>query len=243
MIVRMKITTRQISCDHNHNYHTYLEFNFPKNDEILQIVRNKAPELVDELNPQYLGSNRIRSDDEVLSSAARGLLSEICSKKILETEIEKRNLTAELIESEGLIETPDGTTQIDLQLGIDGKKFDLEIRSSCVRNGTEFGITSGYFNILGWYVHQTKRFEPPKDFYLMYLFPFDAKHTLSKFDDGFVMHFVGGATKTMLEGPLGRYTNLKQAGMKCCGISPICAGLDSSQIIEKMLETEKRSLI
>ena len=77
-------------------------------------------------------------------------------RRYLETEIEKGNLTAELIESEGLIETPDGTTQIDLQFVIDGEKFDLEIRSSCVRNGTEFGISN--FNILGWYVHQTKRF-------------------------------------------------------------------------------------
>ena len=239
MIIDMKITTRQISCDHSHNYHKYLEFNFPKKDEILQIARNKAHELVDKLNSQYLGSNRIRSDDEKISSATRGLLAEICSKKILETEIEKKNLTVKLIESEGLVETPEGTTQIDLQLGIDGKKFDLEIRSSCVRNGTEFGITSGFFNIIGWYTHPTKKFEPPKDFYLMYLFPFDAKYTLSKFDDGFVMHFVGGATKTMLEGPLGRYKNLKQVGVKYCGISPICAGLDSSQMIEKMLTSDR----
>ena len=34
----MEITTKQISCDHSHNYHKYLEFNFPKNDEILQII-------------------------------------------------------------------------------------------------------------------------------------------------------------------------------------------------------------
>lgn len=237
----MEITTKEINCGHNHNYHKYLEFDFSKEDKILQSARDKAHEVATKLNSQYLGSKRIRSDNEKIASSTRGLLAEICTKEILKIEIKEKKLNAKLIESEGLVETPDGTTQIDLQIEIDGveKPLDLEIRSSCVRNGTEFGIKSGFFNILGWYTHPTKKFEPPKDFYLMYLFPFDEKYTLSKFDEGFVMHFVGGATKTMLEGPLGRYKNLKQAGVKYCGISPICAGLEPSQIIEKMLTSDR----
>lgn len=234
----METILKHITCGHtNHTYSKYLEFNFSKEDKILEVVRRKASELTNTLNPKD-PSGKIRSLEDHTASVVRGALAEICSKHILEKEIKSRNLKGFVKESEGLVNTSDGTTEIDLQLVIDGKHFDIEVRSSCVRNGTEFGIRSGYFNIIGWYITSSKSFEPPKDFYLMYLFPFNANETISKIKDKFVMHFVGGATKAMLEGPLGRYKTLKQDGAKYCGISPICAGLDSLQVIEKM--TQKR---
>lgn len=235
----MKISYKSINCGHeNHNYCKYVEFAFSKNAEELQTVKHRTNKLIEKLNPRHLGSNRIRTEEEMIGDITRGALAEICSKKLFQEVIEKRNLNARIDDTAGLNYTSESGTQIDLHLIVNGKKSEIEIKSSCVRNGTDFGIKSGYFNIVGWFVHNAKKFDPPKNFYMMYLFPFDAEKTMSIIEDDFILHFVGGATKNMLEGPLGRYTDLKQYGMKCCGIKPICAGLDSLQMIEKMLTNE-----
>jgi len=232
----LNVIEKKISCIHPHpNYQKYLEINFPKDDEILNTSWKKGIELSKKVNANS-PSGIFRDIDERIAANARGALSEAVSKLVLEERISSQNITALVEESGELIETPEGITQIDLAITINDKERKIETRSSCVRNGTEFGITSGYFNIVGWYSTFSKPGEPPKDYYLMHLFPFDASKTLLKFENGLTMHFVGGATKEMLEGSLGSTKSMKQTGASYRGITPICAGMDSLQIINAVLQ-------
>ena len=187
-------------------------------DEWKELVQSKMPKI-------YIGA--------ATCGRSAGALA---VKQTFEEEIEKRGIDATLIESTEMIITVEGVTQIDLQINMSDTKYTLETRSSCVRKGTEFGITSGYFNILGWYNTSSKLGEPKKDFYCMYLFPFDSSLTMNEFEDGLVVHFVGGATKELLQGPLGSDETLKQFGAIYRGINPICAGLDAQKLVNTILK-------
>lgn len=231
----MEIILKEIP--HNpvyNNYKTYVELNFEKDDPILIESMNRAKEMVRNVNPHDPSGN-IRNDDELLSKNYQGCLAELITKKLLENAIVEKRLNSTVEDSIGFEVDVDGSAQIDLKVNHDGKQHHIEVRSSCVRNGTEFGITTGHFHIIGWYVTNTKQKEIKKDFYAMILFPFDDSKTLNKFTEGLTVHFVGGATKAMLQGSLGSETTMRQIGAVYRGIKPICAGLDAKKFIDEIL--------
>lgn len=234
----MQTTEKGIHCSHPHpDYQKYVEFNFPKGDPLLEQAKQRGIEMAKKVNINDPSGNA-RTLDERIPSNCRGALSEIATKILLQNAIDERGIDATLTESTEMINTIEGVTQIDLQINIHNNQYEIETRSSCVRNGTEFGITSGKINLLGWYSTISKPGETKKDFYAMYLFPFDASDTMSKFDNGITFHFVGGATKGMLQGPLGcdASTMLKQSRANYRGINPICAVLDASKFIDNILQ-------
>lgn len=231
----MKKTIQAISCGHPaHTYQNYLSLSFDNTDPLLQKaieIGKQRSRLVNPSNP----SGWIRDTSRLESTNIRGALAEICTEEILSTEIKKRELHASIEQASEIITGIEGVTQVDLYLTINGKTFEIETRSSCVRKGTNFGITSGFFNIVGWYKTITKPSETKKDLYLMYLYGFDESETMSKLTNNIEVCFVGGATKSMLQGSLGSDVTMKQIqGALYRGISPICAALDSQQILDEI---------
>jgi hypothetical protein len=232
----MEINEKSIDCGHSHEkYQKYIELKFPKDDPILVQAKKRGVDMADKVNINDPSGNP-RTLDERIAANCRGALTEIITKILLENSINEKEIQATLTESTEMINTIEGVTQIDLQINIHDNQYEIETRSSCVRNGTEFGITQGFFNIIGWYSTVSKPGETKKDFYAMYLFPFDAPETMSKFDNGITVHFVGGATKGMLQGPLGSDETFRQNGAKYRGINPICAGLDANGFIDNILQ-------
>ena len=226
---------KKINCgDKYKNYNTYIEFNITNDESILKESKSRAEQMQSDVNP-HSPSGVVRTPDEILYVNYRGCLAELITKKILTTEIREKGISTIVEDSPGFETDIDGSAQIDLKVINSNTQYNIEIRSSCVRNGTEFGICEKYFNIIGWYKTQTKLSELKKDFYAMVLFPFDECETMTKFENGLTVNFVGGATKAMLQSPLGQYTTLRQSGAQYRGISPICAGLDAKRFIAKIL--------
>ena len=221
-----------ISADHSkHFYETYELFRFDKKDDELANAINSGKTQASLVNRKDPGG-RIRSKDELELSNIRGKLTEYCTEHLFQNELRKRGISGELEKSETLESTIEGVTQIDLTLILDDKTYEIETRSSCVKNGIDFGINSGFINLLGWYSTASKPKETKKDFYLMYLFGFDAPDTRFYLDESIDVAFVAGASKAMLQGSLGSDETLRQSGAKYRGIHPICAALDSNQIMD-----------
>ena len=232
MLMNKAIQT--INCGHpSHTYKNFLSLSFNNNDPSLQKAIAEGRQRAQKVNPRD-PSGRIRSLPQLESTNIRGVLAEICTENILMDEIKKLGLNAQIGKSSDIIDDIEGITQVDLYLTIGDKKFEIETRSSCVRNGINFGITSRFFNIVGWYKTSSKPNEPKKDFYFMYLYGFDESETASRLATNLEVCFVGGATKSMLQGVLGSDETMKQTGALYRGINPICAALDSQQIIDEI---------
>lgn len=230
----MNNSTQTINCSHSsHTYKNYLSLSFNNNDPIIQEAIKLGKQRAQLVNPH--GPNgKVRSMSLLESTNIRGALAEICTENILREEIKRRGLNAKIGKSSEIIDNIEGVTQVDLYLTLDDRTFEIETRSSCVRNGVNFGITSGFFNIVGWYRTSSKPNEPKKDFYLMYLYGFDESETMSRLSNTLEVCFVGGATKSMLQGVLGSDKTMKQSGALYRGINPICAALDSTQIMNEI---------
>lgn len=232
----MNFSVNSFNCGHNeHRYNNNISCKFNNQDQLLQDSITIGKQRAQKFNP-HDPSGRVRSKSELESTNMRGVLAELFTKKILTDEIAKRGISATISESDEIIDDYEGKTQVDLSLTIKDKKYEIETRSSCVRNGIDFGIKSGYFNIVGWYNTSSKPHEPKKDFYFMYLYGFDAPETETRFKTEVDVCFVGGATKSMLQGPLGSDDTMKQTGALYRGIKPICAGFDSQQILDEIFK-------
>jgi len=230
----LDFTPTSITCRHPHpDYTTYYLISCPKGDSTLEDALRIGTERARVVNPNN-PSSVVRTAPQLLDTNCRGVLAEIASKKILEQEIANRMINATLEEGIAFENTAEGLSQVDLYLNFNENRHEIEIRSSCVRNGIEFGITNDYFTTLGWYITQNKEHETRKDFYVMCLFPFDTGETMTKFDNGLEFALVGGATKSILQGPLGSDYSLEQIGATYRGIRPICKGLDATQIINEI---------
>ncbi|WP_211198871.1 hypothetical protein [Candidatus Nitrosotenuis uzonensis] len=196
----------------------------------------EGKQLARKVNP-HNPKEEIRTLPQLEAANMRGRLAELCTKNLLQNELKVRNLPGTITESSEFIDSVEGITQIDLILTVNGNKYQIEIRSSCVRNGVYFGITSGFINLLGWYKTDSKQKEPKKDFYLMYLYGFNESETTNKFSNQVDVSFVGGASKLMLQGPLASDKQLKQSVKtlyRC--ISPICTVYDVDQILNEMFQ-------
>jgi len=231
----MNFSSNSFSCGHSaHNYNNNILCSFNSQDQLLQDSITKGKQLAQKVNP-HDPSGRFRSMSVRESTNMRGMLAELCTKTILTEEIKKREIkNVTITESSPIIDDIEGVTQVDLYLTLGDKKYEIETRSSCVRNGIDFGIKMGYFNIVGWYSTSSKPNEPKKDFYLMYLYGFDAPETQARFNSNVEVCFVGGATKSMLQGSLGSDETMRQTGALYRGINPICAGSDSHQILDEI---------
>lgn len=226
------VSESYIESDHTaHSYSNYELFTFESGDEELKnaIISGKVQSVI--VNPKDTGG-RIRSNIELELSNIRGKLSEFCTEYLFQRELSQRGINGKLVKSDVLETTIEGVTQVDLTLILDDKTYEIETRSSCVRNGIDFGINSGFINLLGWYSTASKPGETKKDFYLMYLFGFDAPYTASYLKNSIDVAFVAGASKSMLQGSLGSDETLKKSRAHYRGIHPICASLDSKQIMD-----------
>lgn len=222
------------SCGHStHNYQNYTFFSFTKGDQILLDAIRIGKQRATQVNPRDPSGN-IRSPKVLEATNIRGALTELCTDYILRQEISNRMKNVQISQSDEMEDTIEGKTQVDLTLMFANKNFEIETRSSCVKNGIEFGIQSGYFNIVGWYSTASKPGETKKDFYLMYLFGFDAADTLNYLDNRIQVAFVGGASKSMLQGTLGSDETMKQTSASYRGINPICKAFDSQQILDEI---------
>ena len=226
------VSPSYIFADHSkHSYKTFELFSFDKNDDALADAINSGKNQANLVNRKDPGG-RIRSKDEIELANIRGKLTEYCTEYLFQNELTKRKIHGKLEKSEMLESTIEGVTQVDLTLILDHKTYEIETRSSCVKNGIHFGINSGFINLLGWYSTDSKPNETKKDFYLMYIFDFNASDTRSHLNTSIDVAFVAGASKSILQGSLGSDETLKQTNAKYRGIHPICAALDSKQIMD-----------
>ncbi len=228
---------RPVSFNCGHQSHTYKYhglFSFDPSDQILSDAIKIGTARATKVNPKA-PNGRIRGKDELESVNIRGVLTELCTEYLLKNESQQRNLSnVNIVRSDEMEDNYEGINQIDLTLTIDKEVYEIETRSSCVRNGIDFGINSSYFNLIGWYRTDSKPREAKKDFYFMYLFGFDAPETKDRLKNKIEVSFVGGASKSMLQGSLGSDQTMKQTGALYRGINPICAAFDSKQIMDEI---------
>ncbi|MEM2159731.1 MAG: hypothetical protein QXN55_02110 [Candidatus Nitrosotenuis sp.] len=223
------------NCGHtSHTYNYHGLFSFDPSDQILIDAIKIGLCRATKVNPKA-PDGRIRGMDELESVNIRGALTELCTEYVLTNEIHQRNIpNAKITRSDEMEDSYEGINQIDLTLTIGDKVYEIETRSSCVKNGIDFGIKFGYFNLIGWYRTSSKPREAKKDFYFMYLFGFDAPETKSRLKNKIEVSFVGSATKSMLQGSLGSDQTMKQTGALYRGINPICATLDFKHTMDEV---------
>jgi len=230
----MSITKRTIHCGHqNHDYETYYEVSFEPGDPFLESAKKLGFERAQKVHPAGT-DGRVRPPDVIVRRNILGVLAELVSKKILEEAIRNKGVSASIIQS-GVSEIQEwGDTEIDITIQVRESVFEVEVRSSFLRNPLTWGITQG-FDVLGWYTTLTKRAERKKDFYLRVLYNFDEEEASEYIKNGVTLYFVGGASKGLLQGPRGYNTDLDQLGANYRCIKPICAARDADQILDEML--------
>jgi len=230
----MSITRRTINCGHlNHDYKTYWEVSFKPGDTLLESAKKLGFERAKKVHPAGT-DGRIRPPNVIVRRNILGVLAELATKEILEQAIRNKGVSARIIQS-GVSEIQEwGDTEIDITIQVRELVFEVEVRSSFLRNPLTWGITKG-FDVLGWYTTLTKTVERKKDFYLRVLYNFAEKKASEYIEKGVTLYFVGGASKGLLQGPRGYNTDLDQHGANYRCIKPICAARDADQILEEIL--------
>jgi hypothetical protein len=153
----------------------------------------------------------------------------------LEEAIRQKQVNAQIIQS-GVSEIHEwGDTEIDISVRVREVLFEVEVRSSFLRNPLAWGITQG-FDVIGWYTTLTKPVERRKDFYFRVLYNFRESEAFRYIENGVTLYFVGGASKGLLQGPKGYNDDLDQPGANYRLIKPICAARDAEQILEEILK-------
>jgi len=229
----MSFTRRTIRCTHtDHDYETYYEVSFKPGDSLLDSAKKLGFERAQKVHPAGT-DGRVRPPEVIVRRNILGVLAELVASEILKETIRTKGVDAHIIQS-GVSEIQEwGDTEIDIMLQVEDSVFEVEVRSSCLRNPLEWGITKG-FDVIGWYTTQTKTVERRKDFYLRILYNFDEKDATEYIEKGITLYFVGGASKTLLQGPRGYNTDLDQPGANYRCIKPICAARDADKILNEI---------
>jgi len=230
----LNITKRTIRCGHqNHDYQTYYEVSFKPGDSLLESAKTLGLARAKKVHPAGTDGRR-RPPDVILRRNILGVLAELATREILETAMRNKRISASITHS-GVSEIQEwGDTEIDITILVGDKEFEMEVRSSFLRNPLTWGITQG-FDIIGWYTTLTKPTERRKDFYLRVLYNFRESEAPSYIESGLTLYFVGGASKALLQGPRGYNDNLDQQGANYRLIKPICAGRDADKILDEIL--------
>lgn len=145
-------------------------------------------------------------------------------------------------------EFEDASTDKDLEIQDTGEV--IEVRSSNVENGVEFGLCSEeyQFQVVGPYANEVKPGEPEKDYYVMVLYPVEKQRF---FDDYFSsefdrieVHLTCGATWDMMmcdefseEKPLSGYGNNPTVRSRY-RVVPFGNSKDTEEIIRTMMGQE-----
>ena len=225
----MKIIQQPLFCNHpGHNYTQFTTICFSPEDDLLKQAISEGPSLSKEYHPAS-PSGRIRNLSERNIKSIYGLLAENSIRLLFKKEIERRNISAKLLPSKIIFENNSFENQIDIPIIIEDIPYDIEVRSSFPYAELKSVITY-HFDILGPYTTEYKKQEKPKDYYLRALF-FNSKLAKSKLESGPEIHFVGGASRQMIEKE-SFTNNLKQGkNAKFHTIKPICKALDSKKIM------------
>ncbi len=233
----MNILKKEIKCIHSeHTYSNYFTIPFSKDNELLTNAIDEGTKLALKVNPHDPGGHW-RSPELIRKKCIYGMLAENTIRYILKKEIEKRNIDAELLPSHQITDGPKAGSQIDIPIKIDNIVYDIEVRSS-FPFAKLYNVLTYHFDIIGWYRTFTKPSEHIKDYYLRVLFNFDQKYALDKLESGFELHFVGGATKQMLEQSL-TWDDFEQPGAEYKTIKPICNALDAEKILNMIFSHGK----
>ena len=204
-----------------------IKLNSSTDEELIRSIKSEAKELSKKVNT-YDPSHNARTDEEKYRSSLGGVLAEYAVKKYINDECVKRGLVFEL--SSKYI----GTDQIDLILEVNGKKKNIEVRSSFFYKTTFDRLFSGAASIIGWYKTKVKHDEIKKDFYL-FVIHFCAPEEIDKLLEKEVTFYImGGASKELLE-KIGTYSFLKQEGAEYCIINPVTNGEDAEKILNDIL--------
>ena len=224
----MEIKPQSLNCNHpGHTYSKYTTIYLTPNDELLQQAISEGTSLSKKYHPSA-PNGRIRNPIERNIKSIYGMLAELSIRLLLQNEIIKRKISAKILPSTMTLVNNTFDNQIDIPLEIEGKHYDIEVRSSFPYAELKSVITY-HFDILGPYTTNYKIKEKEKDYYLRVLF-FNEKYATSKLDSGPEIHFVGGASKDMILKE-SFTNNLKQGNAKFHTIKPICKALDSEQIM------------
>lgn len=123
--------------------------------------------------------------------------------------------------------------QIDIRLTVDERPLQVEVRSSCSYKMSLERVFTGAFSIIGWYKTLTKPSEKPKDYYAQIVYYFDANEVEKQLEKGLVLHFVGGASRQLLESS-GQWDSLRKLGASYRVIRPIVIGTEPRELIAEM---------
>lgn len=227
------ITKHEISCSHqSHTYKEYWSRKITNSDPLLKKSIRIADVTYANYNPNNPSGNT-RSKSTIRNKVIYGKLAELFLKEIIDEEIKKQNINGRILESNDETVSFDFETHSDIELDRDGEKYIIEVRSSFPYRPIP-EVIKVHFDILGWYTTANKSKEEPKDFYMRILFPFPEQEMQEKIEHGFDLCFVGGATRDLLNSK-GVWKNLKQRGATYRVIQPICAALDSKQMLDEIL--------
>jgi hypothetical protein len=229
-----------MTCTHpGHDYETLYEVTLEPDDPLLKEATEIGIKRAKKVDPHapggWIRSPKVRKRRNIL-----GALAEIVMRDILNETIKKRGIDAKIVSSAITEIQEEAEVQIDLTLKVGGQILETEVRSSCLRNPLEWGITKGVpgtrtgFDIIGWYTTRTKPKEVRKDFYLRILYNFDEKEAMYHVENGITLYFVGGASRKLLEeSPEAYNTDLGQPGAnyRCM---KICAARDADKVLDEI---------
>ena len=232
----MKLSYTSLQCPHsNHDYQKYITVTFQHDDKLLQQAITEGVDLAKKVNP-YDPGHAIRSSEQIKRRCICGFLAEITLRMLLKQQISEHNIDAKLLSSHTITEGPKLGSQIDIPIKINNVRKEIEVRSSFPYSSINVVITK-LFDIIGWYQSPSKPMEYKKDYYLRVLYNFKEEDAMNHINTEIALHFVGGATRGMLE-ELGNWNDFDQQGAKYKSIKPICKGLDAIQIMNMIFSRQ-----
>lgn len=179
--------------------YTICEFRFSDFDSLTQqTIISEAKNLALNTNSGAANSGDTRTPIVKINDAYAGILAEFATLKFL------NNIIQNSAERPVVNNT---ANQIDLSWNYFGNPLTLEVRSSFVNNGLQFGLFAinpstrqTYFDVLGPYYQQSYKtqYEPPKDAYVRVLFEgkkYDVENRFINNDEAFyLIGFMDGQT-------------------------------------------------
>ena len=146
----MDIKPHSLNCNHTgHVYSKYTTIHLTPDDELLKQAINEGTPLSEKYNPSA-PSGRIRAHPERNIKSIYGLLAELSVRLLLQNEIDKRKISAKILPSIMTLVNNTFENQIDIPIEIEGKRYDLEVRSSFPR-ARLYDVITYHFDILGPY--------------------------------------------------------------------------------------------
>ena len=218
-------------------------YNYINDKEALDLILAKSEELNKKVNTHSSGG-KARSPEIIKNKLAGGLLVEHAFLELITQLTKKYVVPFEVLGStfnqEGDLESM-GFNQIDLNVLLNKKKLEMEVRSSFSYKttferllGFPLKNDKGAFSLIGWYVSKNKPNEVKKDFYIFGIHYYRPSETIQKLKSSVAINIVAIASKETLE-ELGYDDNLKQEGALFRIINPINSISDVVDVLKKII--------